>query len=51
MKVLLFTHKSDIDGMGSAVLAKIAFNEVDIVLCEAFNLQNEILKYYNSGSL
>ena len=38
MKVLLFTHKSDIDGMGNAVLAKIAFAEVDYVLCETYNL-------------
>lgn len=51
MKVLLFTHKSDIDGMGNAVLAKLAFDEVDYVLCETFNLQNEIAKYYNDGSI
>ena len=47
MKVLLFTHKSDIDGMGNAVLAKLAFDEVEYVLCETFNLQNEINKYYD----
>ncbi len=29
MKVLLFTHKSDIDGMGNAVLAKLAFENVN----------------------
>lgn len=40
MKVLLFTHKSDIDGMGNVVLAKLSFSEVDYVLCETFNLQN-----------
>lgn len=51
MKVLLFTHKSDIDGMGNAVLAKLAFEDVDYVLCETFNLQNEILKYYTDGSI
>ena len=51
MKVLLFTHKSDIDGMGNAVLAKLAFEDVDYVLCETFNLQNEILKYYSDGSI
>ena len=51
MKVLLFTHKSDIDGMGSAVLAKLAFEDVDYVLCETFNLQNEILKYYSDGCI
>ncbi len=51
MKVLLFTHKSDIDGMGNAVLAKLAFAEVDYVLCETFNLQDEISKYYDNGSI
>lgn len=51
MKVLLFTHKSDIDGMGNAVLAKLAFDEVDYILCENFNLQDEIAKYYDNGSI
>lgn len=51
MKILLFTHKSDIDGMGNVVLAKLAFEEVDYVLCETFNLQNEIAKYYDNGSI
>lgn len=51
MKILLFTHKSDIDGMGSAVLAKLAFDEVDYVLCEAFNLQDEVAKSYDNGDI
>lgn len=51
MKVLLFTHKSDIDGMGNVVLAKLAFEEVEYVLCETFNLQNEIAKYYEDGRI
>jgi len=51
MKILLFTHKSDIDGMGTAVLSKLAFDEVDYLLCETFNLQNEIAKYYDNGSI
>ena len=41
MKVLIFTHKSDIDGMGGAILSKLAFENVDYVLCETFSLQNE----------
>lgn len=51
MRVLLFTHKSDIDGMGNAVLAKLAFDDVDYVLCETFNLQNEISKYLEDKSI
>lgn len=51
MKILLFTHKSDIDGMGNVILAKLAFDEVDYVLCETFNLQEEIKKYYDNGKI
>ena len=51
MKVLLFTHKSDIDGMGNAVLAHLAFKNVSYVLCETFNLQKEIAKYYKDKSI
>ncbi len=51
MKILLFTHKSDIDGMGNAVLAQLAFDKVDYVLCETFNLQDEIAKYYDNGTI
>lgn len=51
MKVLVFTHKSDIDGMGGAILAKLAYDKVDYVLCETFNLQNEISKYYDNGTI
>jgi len=51
MKVLLFTHKNDIDGMGSVVLSKLVFDEVDYVLCGTFNLTENVLKYYNDGSI
>lgn len=51
MKILLFTHKSDIDGMGNAVLSKLAFSDVEYVLCETFNLQKEISKYYEDGRI
>ena len=33
MKVLIFSHKNDIDGMGNVILAKLAFQEVDYKLC------------------
>ena len=51
MKVLLFTHKNDIDGMGNAVLAKLAFEEIEYVLCGTFNLTENVLKYYEDGSI
>lgn len=51
MKVLIFTHKSDIDGMGGAVLAKLSFKDAHYVLCETFELQNEIQKFYDNGKI
>ena len=51
MNILLFTHKIDIDGMGSAVLSKLAFQNVDYVLCETFEINSEIKKFYESGKI
>lgn len=45
MKILLFTHKNDIDGMGNAILAKLAFNDVNYVLCETFDLQAKVKEF------
>lgn len=36
-KVIIFSHESDIDGMGSIVLGKIAFGEIDYVLSPNVN--------------
>ena len=46
MKVLLFTHIADIDGMGPAIFSKIAFgeNNVDVVYCNSFDLADNIEK-------
>ena len=51
MKVLLFTHKNDIDGMGNAILAQLAFQEVDYVLCGTFDLTESVEKYFKDGSI
>ena len=51
MKVLLFTHKNDIDGMGNAILAQLAFDEVNYVLCGTFDLTESVEKYYKDGSI
>lgn len=51
MKVLLFTHKNDIDGMGNAILAQLAFDEVNYVLCGTFDLTDSVEKYYKDGSI
>ena len=51
MKVLLFTHKNDIDGMGNAILAQLAFDEVNYVLCGTFDLTDSVEKCYKDGSI
>ena len=51
MKVLLFTHKSDIDGMGPVVLSLLAYKNVDYILCETFNLEKEIDKYFLNNKI
>lgn len=52
MKVLLFTHKNDIDGMGNVVLAKLAFSSpVDYELCGTFDLTEAMEKHFKDGSI
>ena len=51
VKILIFTHRSDIDGMGGVVLSKLAFDEVDYVLCESLNLQDRMREYFDSGAI
>ena len=51
MKVLLFTHKNDIDGMGNAVLAKLAYKHVDYELCGTFDLTARVESYFASGNM
>ena len=51
MKVLLFSHKNDIDGMGSVVLAKLAFFNLEYILCETYELQNEINRLYTENRI
>lgn len=52
MKRLLFSHKSDIDGMGELILSKIAFSQIDYILCtNVSDLEVKFLKEYNNGNL
>lgn len=51
MKVLLFTHKNDIDGMGSAVLGQLVFEDFDYELCGTFELTEKVEKYYQNGKI
>lgn len=51
MKVLLFTHKNDIDGMGNVILARLAFDNVDYELCGTFDLTEAVNKYYENRTI
>lgn len=50
-KVLLFTHKVDIDGMGSAILASLIFENLEVVFCETFEMDQLFLNYVDDGSI
>ena len=52
MKRLLFTHGADIDGMGNAILAKLAFENIDIIYARnVSDLETKFLNEYNAGNL
>ena len=42
MKVLLFTHEQDIDGMGSILLGKQAFKNLDYITCKTFEVNEKV---------
>ena len=51
MKVLLFTHEQDIDGMGSVVIGKIAFPKLDYVPCKTFEIDSNFQKYLDNQKI
>lgn len=51
MRVLLFTHEQDIDGMGSAVIGKIMFQEFEYVPCKTFEIDSQFKKYMDSKKI
>ncbi len=51
MKVLLFSHIQDIDGMGSVILGELAFTSLDYVLCKTFEVTDIVSSYYDKGEL
>lgn len=51
MKVLLFTHEQDIDGMGSVLLAKQVFEELTYVPCKTFEIDEQVKKYLDSKEI
>lgn len=51
MKVLLFTHEQDIDGMGSAVLGKCAFSDFDYIPCKTFEITDKVKEQIDNGNI
>lgn len=51
MKVLLFTHEQDIDGMGSIIIGKQAFEEFDYITCKTFEVNEKVNKTIENNSI
>lgn len=51
MKVLLFTHEQDIDGMGNAILGKLAFENFDFITCKTFEINQRVQETIDNGSI
>ena len=51
MKVLLFTHSQDIDGMGCAILARKAFGDYTLVPTKTFDITKNVEKYIKSKEI
>lgn len=50
-KVLLFTHEQDIDGMGSILIGKQAFKQLDYITCKTFEVNEKVSKTIHDGSI
>ena len=51
MKILLFSHGSDIDGMGSIIISNVFFDEVNYKYAEIHNLDELILSEIDNNSI
>lgn len=51
-RIIIFSHESDIDGMGSVILSKIAYKDIDYVLCHnPDDLEITFRKYIRENKL
>ncbi len=50
-KVIIFTHKNDIDGINALILAKLAFSNLDYELCPGFKELDTIFNNYLNSNL
>lgn len=51
MKILLFTHEQDIDGMGNIILAKQAFKNLDYITCQTFEVNKKVQETIDNKSI
>ncbi len=51
MKVLLFTRKQDIDGIGNIVLAKKAFTDLEYITCSTFEITERVKEKISDKSI
>ena len=51
MKVLLFTHEQDIDGIGSVIIGQIAFQKLDYVPCKTFEIDSQFQSYLDNKKI
>lgn len=51
MKILLFTHSQDIDGIGCALLASIVFDNPTIVPTKTFDINKNVNEYIKTGKI
>lgn len=51
MKVLLFTHEQDIDGMGSIILSHYASFDFDYITCKTFEVNDKVQKVIDDQTI
>lgn len=51
MKVLLFTHEQDIDGMGCVIIGKEAFKDLVYIPCKTFEITDKVNEYVTSKEI
>lgn len=51
MKVLLFTHEQDIDGIGSVVIGQASFEYLDYVPCKTFEIDKQFKIYLDNKKI
>ena len=51
MKVLLFTHEQDIDGIGSVIIGKKVFKDLEYIPCKTFEIDKQFQKYLDNKTI